>query len=171
MDSKRINNAINDISSTDVEAIKEGVLQKQLEDDKGERILTDKQLIELHDDIKSGVSMIVSVKHHKEFHTAVINLINMMEPQLNTVECNCSPQIVNKVKRLLGPEPKDPPRTEHDNTLFVKNCWMCPLFQQDSEKCGVGLIGEGWDKKYKETDIPMACPLIKKSITIALKES
>ena len=39
-----------------------------------ERILTDKQLLELHDDIRDGVSMIVTVDHYDQLQAEIKRL-------------------------------------------------------------------------------------------------
>ena len=77
---------------------------------KPERILSDAQLMELRDDIRDGVSMTVSVEYQKKFEVAIRELLKYL-PRNPEDEYTLVPEnVIDEVRRLLGPEPKEPPR-------------------------------------------------------------
>ena len=72
---------------------------------KGERILTDQQLIELHNDIRDGETMLVSIEYHNKFDATLRKLIAQI-----TKSGMWNATTLAEVVRLLGPEPKEPPK-------------------------------------------------------------
>lgn len=81
------------------------------------RILTDQQLIELHNDIRDGKTVLVSTEYRDRFEAAVRKLLAWF-PDTNKVGCVINKEMdistpfvetLNEVIRLLGPEPKEPP--------------------------------------------------------------
>ena len=84
----------------------------------GERILTDEQLVELHNDIRDGRMLMVSTEYRDQFDAAVRKLLAWF-PDINKEGCVIDKEItistpfveiLREVIRLLGPEPKDPPK-------------------------------------------------------------
>ncbi len=77
----------------------------------GRRILTDEQLIDLHNRIRDGKTVLVSTKYRDQFDAAVRKLLKFIGPM--NEESNLQPCYADayyEVKRLLGPEPKEPPK-------------------------------------------------------------
>ena len=81
----------------------------------GERILTDQQLIDLHNDIRDGVSMIVECKHYekltKALNKAEVVLLNYAPKDMWFPEIKQQwSELMDEIHKLLGPEPKEPPK-------------------------------------------------------------
>lgn len=80
----------------------------------GDRILTDQQLRELHNDIRDGKTVLVSTEYRDRFEAAVRKLLSYLPDNLTEeidgVGALIPVKYINEVKRLLGPEPKEPPK-------------------------------------------------------------